>query len=157
MGSVGVQAVELQVDLQPVAHRRERFDQARVVGQADAVGVDHHGLDRLLVGVADHAHEVGVQRRLAAGELQDVGHAFELDVAVDHARVGVEVDVLAARPRLGEAHRTFQVAIGGDFDQGDAGVLFVFGAQAAVVGAALVRLDAERRGSRAGWLNSWRS
>ena len=41
-------------------------------------------------------------------------------------------------PDSGEAHRTFQIAIGGNFDEADAGVLFMFGTKAAIVGAALV-------------------
>ena len=141
-----VEAVELEVDFQPVAHGRQLFHQARVAGQTDAVGVDHDGLDRLLIGVADQADQLGVQRRLAAGELQHIGHAFELDVAIDHAAIGGEVDVLAAGARLGEAHGTFEVAAGGDLDQGDAGVLLVFGTQAAVIGAALVGASAEGPG-----------
>jgi len=56
--------------------------------------------------------------------------------------VGGEVDVSAAGPRLGEAQGAAQIAGGGDLAQGDAGVLLVLGAQAAVVGAAPVRLGA---------------
>ena len=148
-----VEPVELEVDFEPVPHRRRAVEQGRVAGQADAVGVDHHHLDRLLVGVADHADKIRVQRRLAAGELQDVRDALQLHVAVDHAAVGGEVDVLAAGAGLGEAHRALQVAAGRDLDQGDAGVLFVLGAEAAVERAAAVGARCRRRGGgRAGQL-----
>lgn len=58
-----LEAVELQVDLEAVARISELLEQARVLREADAVGIDHHRGDRLLVGVAEHRDEVGVQRR----------------------------------------------------------------------------------------------
>ncbi len=133
-----VQAVELKVDFEPVAHLGQLRNQGRIVRKADAVGVNHHRQDRLLVGVAHHAHQIRVQRRFAARQLQHIGDAFQADVTVYHSRVRLEVDVLAAGSGLGETHWTFQIAIGRNFDEADAGVLFVFGTKPAVVGAALV-------------------
>src|SRR5205823_2330955 len=60
IGSV-LQTVELQVDLKPVAHGCQRFDEFLVSGQANAVGVNHHHGYRLVVGVANHAHQVGMK------------------------------------------------------------------------------------------------
>src|ERR1700722_17605426 len=61
-----------------------------------------------------------------------------MDVAIDHTAVGVEVEMLAARPRFGETHGALEITARCYLNQGDAGVLFVFGADAAIVGAALV-------------------
>src|SRR5579872_3328463 len=62
-----------------------------------------------------------------------------MDVAIHHAAIGLEIEVRAARPRLGEAHRALEIAARRYLNKGDAGVLLVFGAKPAVVGAALVR------------------
>src|SRR5580700_76119 len=84
-----------------------------------------------------------MDRRLAAGELQHAGAAFEVDEAVHHSAAGVEVEVGPARPGLGEAHRTLEIALRSDLDEGDACVLLMFRAEAAVVGTALIRLGSE--------------
>ena len=59
---------------------------SRVVGQPDAVGVDHHDVDRLRGGVIEDAEELGVDRRLAARELQHLGAALDRDQPVDRPR-----------------------------------------------------------------------
>src|SRR5205085_9786487 len=58
------------------------------------------------------------------------------------ARVGGEVDEGAAGAGLGEAQRALQVAARRDLNERDAGVLLVFGTEAAVVRAAAVGGDA---------------
>ncbi len=128
----------------------DAVEQLGVVGQPDAVGVDHHDVDRLGGGVLEDAQELGVDRRLAAGELKHLGAALDRDQPVDRADAFVVAQMNAARPARRVAHRAAQVARGRDLDQADAGVLLVLGAQAAVEGAALVRLDAELRRHLAG-------
>ena len=53
-----------------------------------------------------------------------------------------EINVRTARPGFGKAHWTAQIAIRGNFDQRDAGMLFVFRAQAAIERTAAVGLGA---------------
>src|SRR5579875_2973354 len=83
-----------------------------------------------------------MQRRLTAGKLQYVRDAFQLNVAIYHARVGGEVQVSSTRPRFREAHRTMEIATRCDLDQRDTGVLFVFGTQPTVIGTAALGFSA---------------
>src|SRR5271163_5125641 len=80
--------------------------------------------------------EVGVQGGFAAGELDYVGMAFVADYGVQHffdLREGAEL--LAFGAAGGVADGAAEVAVVADLDQGEAGMLFVVGAEAAVVGA----------------------
>src|SRR4051812_34372031 len=52
--------------------------------------------------------------------------------------------MMSAGAARGEAHRAFKIARRVDFEQADAGMLLVLGAEAAVVGAAEAGLDAKR-------------
>jgi hypothetical protein len=86
-----------------------------------------------------------VDRRLAAGELDDLGLALGGDEAVKH-----EVDLLAREriairlvTRIGEADWAVEVAGGVDLDQCQAGVLLVLRAEAAVKRAPVSRLGLE--------------
>ena len=56
----------------------------------------------------------------------------------------------AAGGARGVAHRAFEIAGGGDFEHAEAGVLLVFGAEAAIEGTAAVGLDAHTRRDFAG-------
>ena len=139
-----VEAVELEVDLQPVPvlGRRRPTRSGSWARRMPLVLII-----TMSIGCSQAysriAEELGVDRRLAAGELQHLGAALDLDQPVDRAAALLEAQMLAARPAGGVAHRAVEVARRGDLDQADAGVLLVLGAQAAVVGAALLRLDAE--------------
>ena len=150
--------IELEIDFQTVAHGGQLGDQGGVARQADAVGVDHHGLDRLFVGITDHAHQIGMEGRLAAGELQHVGNLFEVDIAIDHALIGGKVDVFPARSRFGETHGAFEITTGGNLDQSDAGVCCsCSGQRPQSKGQPLSEATPYDWGRRAGWLSSWRS
>ncbi len=88
---------------------------------------------------ANDVEDLRVQRRLAAGDLQQVGLPFALDQQIEH---GLDLRE-AARSRLGrrgagEAGRAFEVAMLVDLDQGQAAVLLVVGTEPAIVGAPLV-------------------
>jgi hypothetical protein len=72
----------------------------------------------------------------AAGELDYVGMAFVADYCVQHffdLREGAELLALGAAG--GVADGAAEVAVVTDLDEGEAGMLFVVGAEAAVVGA----------------------
>src|SRR5262249_28149746 len=90
-----------------------------------------------------HAKQVRMYRRLATGNLQNVGDAFELHVPVDGALESCKFHVLAARPRFGKTHGAFQIAARSDLHKRDAGVLLVLGTQTTVERAAPVACRAE--------------
>src|SRR5579875_354 len=141
-----VQTVELQINLEAITHARQKFDQCRIVRQTNAVGIEHDYLNRRLVSVANHAVQIRMQSRFTAGELQHVRNAFQVHVAIHHASISIEIKVSAARPRFRKAHGTVQVAVRCDLDQRNAGVLFVFGTQPAVIGTAALDLGAVSMG-----------
>ena len=75
----------------------------------------------------------------AAGDLDDVGFAFVFDDGVEHEGDLFEGAVRGAMGAgLGVADGAGEIAVVGDFEEGEAGVLFVVGAEAAVVGAAVL-------------------
>ena len=81
-GVVG-EAIELQIDLEPMAPLGQMLDEGGVVRDSDTVGVDHHHVDRLLAGVVDDRGDIGMDGRLAAGELQDFRPAFNRHEPID--------------------------------------------------------------------------
>ena len=88
------------------------------------------------LAISTTGEEIGVHRGLAAGELDYVGMAFVADDGVEHLfdlREGAELLALGAAG--GVADGAAQVAVVADLDEGEAGVLLVVGAEAAVVGA----------------------
>ena len=93
---------------------------------------------RCLMGRARAASRIskkGVQRGLAARDLHHVGFALAGDDGVEH---GDDVFKAAVRGALGAGARiaggAAQIAVVADLDDGQAAVLHVVGAQAAVVG-----------------------
>ena len=145
-----VQTVELQVDLGTVLEPGNPLDQCHVIRQSNAVGVDHHIIDRLGAGVFEDLFELRVQRGLAPRELQHLGTGFDGNHAVNRPARLLEGPVASSGATAGEAHGALQVAARGDFGEGDAGVLFVLGAEAAVVRTALVGLGSELGGNLPG-------
>src|SRR5258708_5402519 len=91
-----------------------------------------------------------MDRRLAAGELQDLGTSFDFDQAIDGADAFLVTQVLAAWTARGIAHGAFKIARRSNLDQTQASVLLVLGTQATVVGAALVGFDAHEGRQLAG-------
>jgi hypothetical protein len=76
-----------------------------------------------------------VNSRLTAGELDYIGMSFVADDRVEHfldLRKGAEL--LAFGPAGGIADGTAEIAIVADLDERQAGVLFVVGAESAIVG-----------------------
>jgi len=95
--------------------------------------------------------EVGVDGGLAAGDLDDVGVAFVANDVVEHEGDLFERAVGGAvRAGVGVADGAFEVAVVGDLEEREAGVLFVVGAEAAVVGAAVPDGGVELEGHLSG-------
>ncbi|MEJ7697369.1 MAG: hypothetical protein WKF78_12295 [Candidatus Limnocylindrales bacterium] len=91
----------------------------------------------------DHLQQVGVDGRFAAGELDDLGVPLQFDEAVKHSLHLGEGQVEAGA-RIREADRTIEVAGAVHFDECQAGVLSMLGAEATIQRAALqdLRRDA---------------
>jgi hypothetical protein len=135
---VAGERVELEVELEAGHVGGELLGEAWLSGDADAVGVDHEVADGAFATHVEDAKEVGVEGGLAAGELDDVGLELVGNDAVEHGlnlREGAVGGAMGATG--GVADGAGEVAVVGDFEEGEAGVLLMVGAEAAVVGAAV--------------------
>ena len=132
------EGVELEVELELGHVGGEAVGEGFVLRDADAVGVDHEVADGAALGGVEDFEELRVDGGLAAGDLDDVGLGFVGDDAVEHAFDLVEGFVLGAvGAGLRVADGAGEVAGVADLEEGEAGVLLVVGAEAAVVGAAV--------------------
>jgi hypothetical protein len=84
--------IELQVQLETRKVVFEPPREVRLLRDPHPVRVHHQVLDRPLLGGVEDLPELRVDRRLAAGDLDDVGLAFVADYAVHH-----ELDLLERR------------------------------------------------------------
>src|SRR5262249_47549951 len=103
--------------------------------------------DRPAARGTDDVEDLRMQRRLAAGELQQVRLALALDQEIEHALDLREAPGAGERGRgAREAGGAREVAVLVHLQDREAAVLLVIGAEAAVVGAALVdsRVELER-------------
>ena len=95
--------------------------------------------------------EFGMQGRLAAGKLDEIGLTFAGDEGIHHAFHGGQRQVFAARRRgVGKANRAGEIAMLVDFNQRQARMLLVIGTQAAIVRAAEFGVALPRQRSVAG-------
>ncbi len=132
------QRIELQVDLEAGAVVGEATHEVRLARDAKTIRVQHQVPDRAAARGIEHLEELRMQGRLAPGQLDHVGLAFGLHHGIEHALDGREIAVARAmRTGIGVADRATQVAVVGQFDQRQAGMLHVFRTQAAVVRAAV--------------------
>ncbi len=143
-------AVELQIRLQPVTPVSETAGKTAIAGQAETVRIDHHHVNRLMAGVFEDFVEGRVQRRLAAGKLQHLGPTFDFHQPVDGPLDLFERKMTPPRSARRVAHGAVQIAARRDFDQADARVLLVLGAQAAIERTASVWARAELLGHASG-------
>ena len=81
----GPQRIELQIDLEARLEGRQPLHEIRLLGDADAVGVEHDVADGPPLGRRDDLDDLRVDGRLAARELQEVGLAFAGDQRIHHA------------------------------------------------------------------------
>ncbi len=114
LAGVVFKSVELKIDFRPMPVLGQLLDEGLVAGQPNAVGVDHHDVDRLIASVAKYLHELGMDSRLAAGELQNLGLAFDLDQPVNRPAAIARRKMHPARGAGGEAHWASEIARSGD-------------------------------------------
>jgi hypothetical protein len=99
----------------------------------------------------DHLHQVWVNGRFTAAELDDPGVSFSLNESVQH-----EFNLFhgQAKPNsgIGKTNGAVEVAARVDLNQSQADVLFVFRAEAAVQGATVYDLCAVLQGQGAGFI-----
>ena len=79
------QCIELQIDFEPRHALRQSRGEIGLGGNPDAVGVEHDMADIAALGGGDDRKRSGVQGRLAAADLQQVGLAFARGQGVEHA------------------------------------------------------------------------
>ncbi len=91
----------------------------------------------------------GMDGGFAAGELDDLGRAFGADEVVEDGFDFFQGEAEAGA-RGSEAERAVHVAVAVDFDDAEAGVLLMVGAEAAVEGAAVLDFGAEGERDGAG-------
>src|SRR5437762_4677160 len=131
-----LEAVELEVDLAPVAVPFQERQQLVRAGDLDAVRVDENPDDVPLHHLLEQREQLRMHRRLTARDHQDVEPpALPLEPPVDvleHALHGGDARELWRR--VGKARGTAQVALFSDFFQQDAGVLRLHLAEPSEVG-----------------------
>ena len=146
-----VQRIELQVDLEARPELGQRIDEGGILGDADAVGVQHHVLDRPAPRRGDDLEDLRMDGGLAARDLHQVGLAFARHQGVEHALdLGQAAMGVPLGRGIGEADRTGEVAGLVDLDDGQAGMLLVVGAEAAVPRTAALGAGVRRQGAVAG-------
>ena len=91
-----------------------------------------------------------MNRRLPAGQLQDLGAPFHFDKPIDRSTNGVKAEMFSLRSAGGKAHGAVEIAGRGQFDEPYASVLFVIGTETAVIRAAFGRSAAMLLGKLAG-------
>src|SRR5438034_7124405 len=120
-----LEAVELEVDLDPVAVPFQELQQLVRAGDLDAVRVDENPDDVPLHHPLEQREQLRMHCRLTARDHQDVEPpALPLEPPVDvleHSLHGGDARELWRR--VGKARGTAQVALFGDLLQQDAGVL----------------------------------
>ena len=136
--------VELQIHLKIRHVRCQAAHEGRIFGNADAVGVQHQVPDGLALGNVQNFKELRVHGGFAAADLHHVGLAFIGHHNVEHPFYFFQGTVApVVRAALRVAGRAGQVAAVGHFHDGQAGVLLMVGAEAAVVGATEVGVGIE--------------
>ena len=131
---VALERVELEVQLEVRHVARQPHRELLVLRDPDAVRVDHQVPDRPRLCAIEHLEELRMDRRLAAGNLHDVGMALVAHDGVEHPLDVIERPVrLAVGAARRVADRAAQVAGVADLDEREARMLLVIGAEPAVV------------------------
>ncbi len=108
---LALERIELQIDLEPALALGQPRDEIRLARDAQPVGVDHHVADRPRPHRIEDGEQIGMQRRLAAGDLHQVGLAFAGDQGIEHPLDGRERKLLARAPARNSAKQTGQVRL----------------------------------------------
>ncbi|GMO61228.1 hypothetical protein BwSG20_16410 [Bradyrhizobium ottawaense] len=134
---VALQRIELEIDLQPAPVLGEPRHEILFAGDAQAVGVDHDVPDRAGAHRVQDREEIRMQRRFAAGDLHEIGLALACDQRVQHLLDCRERGKFrSCRRGFRKADRAGEVAVLGDLDQRQAGMLLVVGTETAIIGTA---------------------
>jgi hypothetical protein len=144
---VVVQGVELQVDLEARLQLGQRIDEGRILGNADAVRVQHDMANRTASCGRQNFEDLGMDGWLAARDLDQIGLALAGHQGIEHAfDFGQAAMRVTLGRRVGKADRTGEIAGLVDLDDGQAGMLLVVGAQPAIPGTPVVgaRLRCQR-------------
>src|SRR6185437_416873 len=80
----GFERVELQIDFEVRHIGGQLLYEVPIVGDPDAVRIHHQVFDRPRLGQVEDSEEIGMDGRLAAAELDDVGRALAGDDGVEH-------------------------------------------------------------------------
>ena len=142
-----VQRIELQVDLEARPQLGQRVAEGRVLGDADAVGVQHHVLDGTSPRGSEDVEDLRMDGGLAARDLHQVGFALAPHQGVEHELdLGQAAMAVPLGRGIGKAHRAGEVAGLVDLDDGEARMLLVVGAEAAIPRTAAFGFGERRQG-----------
>src|SRR5579885_401509 len=108
-----------------------------IIGNALAVGIEHDMPDIACFGGTHHRHNLWVDRWLPTGKLHHFGIAFGLHQMVKDA-LNLFQRQVKARPGVGKAERAIHIAGAVDLNDAQTGVLLMIGAEAAIVGTAML-------------------
>ena len=118
--------VELQIDFGPVLQQSHAFQKLRILRQADTVRVDHYDIDRLIARVLVDFVEVRMNGRFTAGQLQNLRLPLNFHQSINGRPTLFQRQMFTTRSTDREAHRTFQIAAGSNFQQTNARMLLMF-------------------------------
>src|SRR5829696_8105203 len=125
--------------------------EGRILGDADAVGVQHHVLDGPAACGGEDLQDLRMDGGLAARDLHQVGLAFASHQGVEHELDLAEAAMAVPLGRgIGEADGTGEIAGLVDLDDGQARMLLVVGAEAAIPGTAALGAGERRQRPVAG-------
>ena len=82
--SVGIRFEAVELEVQCRSHLVELLQKAIIACDSLAVGIDHDEADIAGLGGANEVDDPRVDRRLAAGKLDDLRIAFGADIVVEH-------------------------------------------------------------------------
>jgi hypothetical protein len=142
---LALEAVELEVEGRP--HFCQLRNELVVTRDTPPVRVNHHEADPARLGGLHEFDDLRVDRRLAAGKLDDFWRAFGPDEIVEHRLDFLERQAEAWAGRR-KTQRAIHVAHAVDLDDPEARVLLMVGAEAAVVRASVLGLGAEGQRDR---------
>ncbi len=133
--SFRVETVELEI--KRWTYLVQLFEKTIVLRNAFPICVDHHKMDAARLCGSDEIDDLRVDGRFTAGELNDFRSALRSNEVVQHLFNFFHGEV-EAWPGFGKTEWAIHVADAVHFDDAQAGVLLVVGAEAAVIGAAIL-------------------
>ena len=146
------QRVKLQVDFQPRLERRQRLHELRLLGNPDAVGIEHQMADGPPFRRRDDLQDLRMDCGFTAGQLQKVGLALAGHQRIHHPFNFCQRPMGSLRRgTVGKADRTGEIARLVHINQRQARMLLVVRAEPAIIGAAKLRAGLHLQGPVAGF------